>query len=528
LDYEESEHSGRVVRIASVAALGGLLFGYDSAVINGAVSAIQDHFQVDNATLGFAVASALLGCVAGALTAGRLADRIGRLHVMRIAALLFFISAVGAGLANSVWLVVVFRVIGGTGVGIASVIAPAYIAETSPPRIRGRLGSLQQLAIVSGIFLSLAIDYLLAQLAGGSREELWLGLEAWRWMFLVMAVPAVVYGGLAFTIPESPRYLVAQYRIPEARRVLTMLLGEKNLEITITRIQESLKAEKPPSWRDLQKWQQSAASASGLVAWVKQYAWWLLGVFVVLAVGSVFIGSWPLTIVFLALAVIVAVIAGLYGIVWVGLGLSIFQQFVGINVIFYYSNVLWEAVGFTESSSFVITVITSITNILTTLIAIALIDKVGRKPLLLVGSTGMAVTLGTMAVIFGTAPLVDGKPVLGDIAGPVALIAANLFVVAFGMSWGPVVWVLLGEMFPNRIRAAALGFAAAGQWLANWAITVSFPALRETLGLAYGFYALCAVLSGLFVWRWVEETKGMHLEDMHREAYHHEAHPAEH
>jgi SP family sugar:H+ symporter-like MFS transporter len=483
LDYEESEHPGRVVRIASVAALGGLLFGYDSAVINGAVSAIQDHFQVDNTTLGFAVASALLGCVVGALTAGRLADRIGRLHVMKIAALLFLISAIGAGLANTVWLIVVFRIVGGIGVGVASVIAPAYIAETSPPRIRGRLGSLQQLAIVSGIFLSLAIDYGLAQLAGGSREELWLGLEAWRWMFLVMAVPALVYGGLAFTIPESPRYLVAQYRIPEARRVLTMLLGEKNLEITITRIQDSLRAEKPPSWGDLAK------------SWIR--------------LGSVRIPK-------------------LYGIVWVGLGLSIFQQFVGINVIFYYSNVLWEAVGFTESASFVITVITSITNIATTLIAIALIDKIGRKPLLLIGSTGMAVTLGTMAVIFGTAPLVDGKPVLGDVAGPVALVAANLFVVAFGMSWGPVVWVLLGEMFPNRIRAAALGLAAAGQWAANWAITVTFPALRETLGIAYGFYALCAVLSAFFVWRWVEETKGMHLEDMHREAYHHEAHPAPH
>jgi MFS transporter, SP family, sugar:H+ symporter len=467
LDYEESEHSGRVVLIASVAALGGLLFGYDSAVINGAVSALQDHFHVSNAALGFAVASALLGAAAGAMTAGRLADKIGRLQVMRIAALLFFISAIGTGLANSLWLVVVFRIVGGFGVGVASVIAPAYIAETSPPRIRGRLGSLQQLAIVTGIFLSLLIDYVLAHVAGGSREELWFGLEAWRWMFLVMAVPAIVYGGLAFTIPESPRYLVATYRIPEARRVLTMLLGEKNLELTITRIQESLKSETPPSWRDLRK-------PTG----------------------------------------------GLHGIVWVGLGLSIFQQFVGINVIFYYSNVLWEAVGFKESSSFTITVITSITNILTTLIAIALIDKIGRKPLLLIGSTGMAVTLGTMAVIFGTAPLVDGKPHLGDVAGPVALVAANLFVVAFGMSWGPVVWVLLGEMFPNRIRAAALGLAAAGQWAANWAITVSFPALREALGFAYGFYALCAVLSGLFVWRWVAETKGKHLEDMHDELTH--------
>jgi len=473
LDYEESEHSGRVVRIASVAALGGLLFGYDSAVINGAVSAIQDEFGIDNKTLGLAVASALLGAAAGAMTAGRLADKIGRVSVMKIAALLFLISAICTGLAPNVWIVVIFRVIGGIGVGVASVIAPAYIAETSPPRIRGRLGSLQQLAIVSGIFLSLAIDYGLAQLAGGSREELWLGLEAWRWMFIVMAVPAIVYGALAYTIPESPRYLVASYRIPEARRVLAMLLGEKNLEITITRIQDSLKAEKPPSWRDLRK-------PTG----------------------------------------------GLYGIVWVGVGLSVFQQFVGINVIFYYSNVLWEAVGFDESQSFVITVITSITNIVTTLIAIALIDKIGRKPLLLIGSTGMAVTLATMAIVFQTAQVVDGKPELGPVAGPIALVAANLFVVAFGMSWGPVVWVLLGEMFPNRIRAAALGLAAAAQWAANWLITVTFPELRNALGVAYGFYAICAVLSLFFVWRWVEETKGMHLEDMHREAHHHEPHAA--
>ena len=390
--------------------------------------------------MGFAVASALLGAVLGAVTAGRLADKLGRLPVMKIAALLFLISAVGTGLAPSVWVVVVFRIIGGIGVGVASVIAPAYIAETSPPRIRGRLGSLQQLAIVSGIFLSLAIDWVLAHLAGGSRQELWLGLHAWRWMFIVMAVPAIVYGGLAYTIPESPRHLVARYRIPEARRVLTLLLGEKNLELTISRIQDSLRAEKPPSWRDPRK-------PTG----------------------------------------------GLYGIVWVGLGLSILQQFVGINV--------------------------------TTLIAIALIDRIGRKPLLLIGSAGMAITLDTMAVIFGTAPLIDGKPHLAGSAGPIALVAANLFVVAFGMSWGPVVWVLLGEMFPNRIRAAALGVAAAGQWAANWLITVTFPALRDVLGFAYGFYALCAVLSLLFVWQWVEETKGKHLEDMHSEARHHEAYP---
>jgi SP family sugar:H+ symporter-like MFS transporter len=468
LDYEESEHSGRVVRIASVAALGGLLFGYDSAVINGAVAAVEDHFQISKFVTGVAVAAALIGAALGAVVAGRLADKIGRLSVMKIAALLFLISAFGTGLAPDIWIFGLFRVVGGIGVGVASVIAPAYIAETSPPRIRGRLGSLQQLAIVTGIFVSLGVDALLAHLAGGSREELWLGAEAWRWMFIIMAVPALLYGGLAFTIPESPRYLVATFRIPEARKVLSMLLGEKNLELTITRIQESLKSEKPPSWSDLRK-------PTG----------------------------------------------GLYGIVWVGVGLSVFQQFVGINVIFYYSNVLWQAVGFDESQSFIITVITSVTNIATTLIAIALIDKVGRKPLLLIGSTGMAVTLGTMAVIFGTAPLVDGQPHLAGAAGPIALVAANLFVVAFGMSWGPVVWVLLGEMFPNRIRAAALGLAAAAQWIANCLITATFPKLGElSLSLAYGVYAVCAVLSFLFVWRWVQETKGKHLEDMHGETSH--------
>jgi len=463
--FDDADFSGRgAVRIASVAALGGLLFGYDSAVINGAVDPIQKHFGVSNASLGFAVAAALLGAAAGAMTAGRLADRIGRISVMKIAAVLFFISAIGAGLAGSVWMIVLFRIVGGVGVGVASVIAPAYIAETSPARIRGRLGSLQQLAIVTGIFVSLAIDYLLQHLAGGADKMLWLGLEAWRWMFLMMAVPAVIYGALTFTIPESPRYLVARHRIPEARKVLTMLLGEKNLDITIDRIESTLTGEAKPSWRDLRK------------------------------PGG-----------------------GLYGIVWVGLGLSIFQQFVGINVIFYYSNVLWQAVGFDESQSFLITVITSIVNIATTLIAISLIDKAGRKPLLLIGSAGMAVTLATMAFIFGTAPQVDGAPQLSGAQGPIALIAANLFVVAFGMSWGPVVWVLLGEMFPNRLRAAALGLAAAAQWAANWLITVSFPQLRNHLGLAYGFYALCAALSLVFVWTWVRETKGVALEDMQGE-----------
>lgn len=463
---EDFSSGGTAVRIAGVAALGGLLFGYDSAVINGAVKSIEEQFQVGSIELGFAVASALLGAAVGAMTAGRIADKIGRIAVMKIAAVLFFISAIGTAFAPEVITLVVFRVIGGIGVGVASVIAPAYIAETSPPRIRGRLGSLQQLAIVLGIFLSFAVNTLLQTIAGGAGKDLWFGLEAWRWMFLVMMVPAVVYGVLSFTIPESPRYLVASHKIPEARRVLNLLLGEKNLEITIDRIKETLEREDKPSWKDMRK------------------------------PGGSFLSF--------------------YGIVWVGLGLSVFQQFVGINVIFYYSNVLWQAVGFSESEAAWSTVITSVINVATTLIAIALIDKIGRKPLLLIGSTGMAVTLLTMSVIFANATVgADGVPALPEGTDFIALIAANLFVVAFGMSWGPVVWVLLGEMFPNRIRAAALGLAAAGQWVANWLITVSFPELRSHLGLAYGFYGLCAVLSGLFVWKWVMETKGVSLEDMH-------------
>jgi MFS family permease len=207
---------------------------------------------------------------------------------------------------------------------------------------------------------------------------------------------------------------------------------------------------------------------------------------------------------------------GLLPVVWIGIALSVFQQFVGINVIFYYSSVLWQAVGFSESDSLKITVITSVTNIATTLIAIALVDRVGRKPLLLVGSAGMTVTLGMLALLFGTAPLdAHGQPVLHGTAGPLALVAANLYVVFFGMSWGPVVWVLLGEMFPNRIRAVALSVAASAQWIANFVVSTTFPSLKTiSLGLAYGLYTTAALLSLLFVAFLVRETRGKELEHM--------------
>ncbi len=456
-DYD----TGRAVSLAGVAALGGFLFGFDTAVINGAVTAITEEFGLSPFLSGFTVASALLGSAVGAWIGGRLADRLGRIRVMEIAAVLFLVSAVGSGVAFGVADLIAWRIIGGVGVGIASVIAPAYIAEISPAAIRGRLGSLQQLAIVTGIFITLLVNYFLATAAGGASETLWLGLDAWRWMFLAEIVPAVAYGVLVRTIPESPRFLVQQGRDEQARTVLATVL-RTGVDQRIAEIRRTLVRESRSSVSDLR--------------------------------GPVL---------------------GLLPIVWVGIALSVFQQFVGINVIFYYSSTLWQQVGFSEADSLVITVITSVTNIVVTLAAIAVIDKVGRRLLLLVGSAGMVASLGTMAVVFGTAPIVDGEPALAGAAGTVALVAANAFVVFFGISWGPTVWVLLGEMFNNRIRAAALGLAAAAQWIANFLVSTTFPVLSAiSLGLAYGIYAGFALLSLLFVARFVQETKGRDLEDM--------------
>jgi SP family sugar:H+ symporter-like MFS transporter len=459
----EGAKPGVAVYVSGVAALGGLLFGYDSAVINGAVGAIGTTFGASPATLGLAVSSVLIGAAVGALLVGPLADNYGRLLPMRLAALLFIVSALGAMFTNSLLVLSIFRVIGGLGLGVASVIAPAYIAEIAPAELRGRLGSLQQLAIVTGIFISLLVDFALSTAAGGATAPWLFGLGAWRWMFGAMVVPAVAYGLLSYTIPESPRFLIAKGRTADARSVLAHLLGSSSLEEKTRHIQDSLHGEGTSTWRDLR------GPAMGLLP-----------------------------------------------IVWVGIGLSVFQQFVGINVIFYYSTVLWHAVGFSEKNSLVITVITSVVNIVSTFIAIALIDKIGRRPLLLIGSAGMAVTLGVLAFVFGNAPLnAQHQPFLDHTSGLVALWAANVFVVAFAMSWGPVVWVLLGEKFPNQIRAAALSLAACAQWIANWVITVSFPTLQHLgLGLAYGVYTTFAVLSFVFVLRFVKESNGRELENM--------------
>jgi MFS transporter, SP family, sugar:H+ symporter len=452
-----------VISISGAAALGGFLFGFDTAVINGAVVALTKAFNVSSWVTGLAVSLALLGSALGAFCAGQIADRYGRVKAMIVAAGLFTLSALGSGFAFSIWDFIFWRLLGGIAVGVASVIAPAYIAECSPAAMRGRLGSLQQLAIVAGIFIALLSDYFIAVSAGSAELPFLLGIAAWRWMFLTATLPAVLYGIAALNIPESPRYLVAQGREQEASTVLAKILGG-NVSQKIEEIRQTVLKERKPNLSDL-------VGKSGR----------------------------------------------LLPIVWIGISLSVLQQFVGINIIFYYSSVLWRAVGFSEQNSLKLTVLTGAVNIVTTLIAIVFVDKFGRKPLLFLGSIGMTITLGTLTVIFGnTASDAAGNPVLIGSAAILALLAANLYVFCFGFSWGPVVWVLLGEMFNNKIRTSALSVAAAAQWVANFAVSTTFPPLLQYLGLgtAYGFYTLAAATSIFFIAFFVKETKGMELEQM--------------
>ncbi|MEU6219101.1 sugar porter family MFS transporter [Streptomyces sp. NPDC047022] len=454
------ENLGHVIFIAAAAAMGGFLFGYDSSVINGAVEAIRDRYDIGSAALAQVIAIALIGCAIGAATAGRIADRIGRIRCMQIAAVLFIISAVGSALPFALWDLALWRIIGGFAIGMASVIGPAYIAEVAPPAYRGRLGSFQQAAIVVGIAISQLVNWGLLNAAGGDQRGKLMGLEAWQVMLGVMVVPAVLYGLLSLAIPESPRFLLSVGKRDRARAILAEVEGERSdLDARVAEIEHAMKSEHRSTFKDL------------------------LG-------GGFFFKP----------------------IVWVGIGLSVFQQFVGINVAFYYSSTLWQSVGVDPSDSFFYSFTTSIINIIGTVIAMIFVDRVGRKPLAVIGSVGMAVGLALEAWAFSS-HLVDGR--LPGTQGWVALVAAHVFVLFFALSWGVVVWVMLGEMFPNKIRAAALGVAAAAQWVANWAITASFPSLADwNLSVTYVIYAVFAALSIPFVLKFVKETKGKSLEEM--------------
>lgn len=453
-----------VLFIASVAAIGGFLFGFDSGVINGTVTALGNAFNSSDVSTGFNVASVLLGCALGALAAGPLSDHFGRKAIMNITAIIFAISAFGSGISTSSAEFIFYRLFGGLGIGAASVLAPAYIAEIAPAALRGRLATLQQLAIVLGLFAAFLSNYIIASQAGGAEAIFLLDIAAWRWMFWVELIPATLFLIGVFFIPESPRYLVAQGKIEKAKKVFNKISSE-NASEQVNEVKKSLHGDKKPSINDL------------FLAGKKK----------------------------------------IHPIIWVGIALSVFQQFVGINVVFYYGSELWQAAGFDESQSLLINVLTGTTNIVSTFIAIALVDKIGRKPLLLVGSLGMFISLAALTFIFGTAGFDEaGKLALTGGMGTFALIMANLFVVFFGLSWGPIVWVLLGEMFNNRIRGAALAVAASAQWLANFTITMTFPILLANLGLAsaYALYAISAFISIFFVAKYIKETRGVSLEAM--------------
>ena len=454
-----------IALIVAVATIGGFMFGYDSGVINGTTEGLESAFNLSSLGTGVTVGAILIGCAVGAFLAGRLADSIGRRNVMRIAAVLFIISALAAGAAGSAVVFIIARIIGGLGVGAASVLAPVYISEVVPAHVRGRLSSVQQIMIISGLTGAFVANYLLAHFAGSSTSELWLGYPAWRWMFWMQVIPAAIYLVTLLLIPESPRFLVMKDRIVEAEGVFTRLFGGDEATRRISEIRRSLAADHHrPRLSDL------ISPETGRIR----------------------------------------------KIVWTGIGLAVFQQFVGINIVFYYGAVLWQSVGFSENDALLINILSGSLSILACLFTVFTVDRIGRKPLLLVGSAGMAVTLAIVAVCFASGALVNGTLELSDTNGTIALIAANLYVIFFNASWGPVMWVMLGEMFPNQIRGSGLAVSGFAQWFANFLISVSFLWLADNVGLpvTYGFYAAAAFVSFFFVKAMVHETRGRELEDM--------------
>ncbi len=461
-----SQHTLYIIVISCIATIGGFLFGFDSGVINGTVDGLQTAFNSDSVGTGFNVASMLLGCAAGAFFAGRLADRFGRRTIMRVAAVFFIVSAWGSGIATASAEFVVYRFLGGLAVGAASILAPAYTSEVAPAHYRGALATIQQVAIIFGLFMAFISNYLIADAAGSSMNELAWGFEAWRWMFWVEMLPATIFLIALLFIPESPRYLVLHRQRDRAVDVLTRLSGREAALKKADEIDASLAEDHHnPRLADLLD---------------------------------------PVT-------------GRVRKLVWVGIGLATFQQLVGINVVFYYGAVLWQSVGFAESDALLINIVSAGLSIAAVTVSLLLIDRIGRKPILFVGSIGMAITLAIVTYAFTNASTAaDGSLTLEGIYGPMALIAANVYVMFFNFSWGPVMWVMLGEMFPNQIRGTGLAVSGLAQWGSNFGITMTFPIMLTGIGLAgaYGFYTVCAVISIFFVARMVHETRGVELEDM--------------
>lgn len=447
-----------IVLITLVATLGGLLFGYDTAVISGAEGSIQAYF-IDNLGLsslvhGITVSSALIGCVIGGFASGFFSSKFGRKYSLILAGGLFLMSALGSAYPEflfftkdnpTVALLITFniyRIIGGIGVGLASAVAPMYIGEMAPAHIRGTLVSLNQFAIIFGMLVVYFVNY---GIASGQTLE-WINDIGWRYMFLSEAVPALLFMTLLFTVPETPRYLVSKNKDEKAMSVLSKIYETTMAKATLYEIKESF--------------DKNNAKAK-LFSFGKK-------------------------------------------IVVIGILLSVFQQFVGINVALYYAPRIFESMGAGKDASMFQTIIMGLVNVVFTLIAIFTVDKFGRKPLLIIGSIGM--TIG----MFGVAGMA-----YSNIIGVGTLIFIIIYTASFMMSWGPVVWVLISEIFPNKIRGQAVAIAVAAQWAANYFVSSTYPAMMEVSGgVTYSIYGIVSLISAIFIWKFVPETKGRSLEEL--------------
>lgn len=452
----KQRNSAYIFGITLVATIGGLLFGYDTAVISGAEKALQtsliNPLGLGSFAHGATVSSALIGCIIGGALSGILSKRFGRKRSLMLASVLFFISALGSGYPESfifpfgetsmelLWLFNFYRIIGGIGVGLASAVCPMYIGEIAPADIRGRLVSFNQFAIIFGMLVVYFVNWGIAK--GQSIE--WINAIGWRWMFASEAIPAFLFGIFLIFVPETPRYLAMVNRDDEAKKVLTKVIG-------------------------------SESKAANILAEIK----------------ASFSNEETAKLFSYGKVVII-----------VGILLSVFQQFVGINVALYYAPRIFESMGAAKDASMLQTIVMGLINVVFTVLAIMTVDKWGRKPLLIVGSIGMAIGMFAIAGLS-----------YFNIIGISTLVFIIIYTASFMMSWGPICWVLISEIFPNKIRGQAVAVAVAAQWASNYFISSTYPPMMEFSGaLTYGFYGVMAVLSAIFVWKMVPETKGKTLE----------------
>jgi sugar porter (SP) family MFS transporter len=443
-----------VMGVCFVAALGGLLFGYDTGVINGSLKFVQLNLDLSPAMKGFAASSALLACIFGAAFAGALSDRLGRKKVLILSAALFLISAVGTALPRNLIQFLIFRFIGGLGVGAASMTSPMYIAEISPAKIRGRMVSVNQFAIVFGMLLVYFVNYYIA----GLGDQTWNTETGWRWMFGSEAIPAVLMLILLFCVPESPRWLTKQNKKGEALRILAKVDGEEYAQQEILAIEETLSLE--------------SRSLSQLFK---------PGMRIVLAIGVV---------------------------------LAVLQQITGINVFLYFGSEIFEKLGGeTIDAALLQQVVVGAVNLLFTVIAIRTVDKFGRKPLMLIGATGMGIALFAM-----------GMAGYWQVAGAWLLVFVLVYIASFALSVGPVTWVILSEIFPTKIRGRAMGIATICLWMANTVVSQTFPIMDENVflvqkfhhGFPFFLYGVMCVVLVVFVKLVVPETKGQTLEEIEK------------